>query len=132
MKELVKKIREEIGSLGSGLDDYYGGLSDGEVVAYEQVLEWINEMYSPLEKYEWERWHYGMEHEGDFMVYTNNSNLWYCKNMLYEVKYAHSKGGYYIEDDLGNTLPSYNWKRGNWVIIRRKDYERANSRNRSK
>lgn len=127
MKELVKKIREKIGSLGSGLDDYYGGLIDGEVEAYEQVLEWINEMYNPLEKYEWEIWHYGMEREGDFMVYTNNSNLWYCKNMLYEVKYTHSKGGYYIEDDLGNTLPSYNWKWGNWVIIRRKDYERANS-----
>lgn len=127
MKELVKKIRGEIGRLGSGLDDYYGGLIDGEVAAYEQVLEWINEMYDPLEKYEWESWNYGMEREGDFMVYTNNSNLWYCKNMLYEVKYAHSKGGYYIEDDLGNTLPSYNWKWGNWVIIRRKEYERANS-----
>lgn len=127
MNDLVKKIRGEIGRLGSGLDDYYGGLIDGEVAAYEQVLEWINEMYDPLEKYEWESWHYGMEHEGDFMVYTNNSNLWYCKNMLYEVKYAHSKGGYYIEDDLGNTLPSYNWKWGNWVIIRRKEYERANS-----
>ncbi|MBC9706214.1 MAG: hypothetical protein H9W81_14815 [Enterococcus sp.] len=127
MKELVKKIRGEIGRLGSGLDDYYGGIIDGEVAAYEQVLEWINEMYNPLDKYEWESWHYGMEREGDFMVYTNNSNLWYCKNMLYEVKYAHSKGGYYIEDDLGNTLPSYNWKWGNWVIIRRKEYERANS-----
>ncbi|WAX16022.1 hypothetical protein EH802P2_00073 [Enterococcus phage EH802P2] len=127
MKELVKKIRGEIGRLGSGLDDYYGGLIYGEVEAYEQVLEWINEMYNPLEKYEWESWHYGIEREGDFMVYTNNSNLWYCKNMLYEVKYAHSKGGYYIEDDLGNTLPSYNWKWGNWVIIRRKEYERANS-----
>ena len=54
MKELVKKIREKIGSLGSGLDDYYGGLIDGEVEAYEQVLEWINEMYNPLEKYECE------------------------------------------------------------------------------
>lgn len=127
MKELVKKIRGEIGRLGSGLDDYYGGLIDGEVAAYEQVLEWINEMCNPLVKYERESWHYGMEREGDFMVYTNNSNLWYCKNMLYEVKYAHSKGGYYIEDDLGNTLPSYNWKWGNWVIIRRKEYERANS-----
>lgn len=127
MNELVKKIRGEIDRLGSGLDDYYGGLIDGEVAAYEQVLEWINEMCNPLVKYGWESWSYGMEREGDFMVYTNNSNLWYCKNMLYEVKYAHSKGGFYIEDDLGNTLPSYNWKWGNWVIIRRKEYERANS-----
>lgn len=132
MKELVKKIQEEIESKDIGLSDYYGGHIDGEIAAYEQVLGWINEMYSPLEKYEWEIWHYGMEREGDFMVYTKNRNLWYCKNMLYEVKYAFSKGGYYIEDDLGNTLPSYNWKWGNWVIIRREDYERANSRTGSK